>query len=369
MSVSNWEVTKAICCKPRDNNICWNYVVYPVFWTFVALISLGILYLYLVPFTNVVGHALFADYTCPPETGVWQVCGRIKAFKKQFDHSEDDVSVGFMVFLIIQITIGCFIIACLLAIFSRRKGRVRYFDSESFFCTWSWSNNDANNWIPVDDVDQSCYCDSTLANGSCLYYHAVWFFAIPIFFTTMIVGIYGGRFIAVNNLPQCTPYSDTRIGLYGCVSNTNGSYVGGKACTDCAGYGFLILCIPLFIVELLIITFYVCIKRCRTRFREIKERLGAEKTREFERRQQNQSLENFEGSGIVLKEQVKMDDDSEKIECDICCISMGPYVELPCDCKKNICKKCATQMGKCPLCRQKYTKRDIKKVIEEPVTL
>ena len=60
--VSCCQVTKAMCCKPRVENVFWVYCARPILVTFAVLAALGCLYLYLVPLTNIVGKGLFADY-------------------------------------------------------------------------------------------------------------------------------------------------------------------------------------------------------------------------------------------------------------------------------------------------------------------
>jgi len=238
---------------------------------------------------------------------------------------------------------------------------------DDFWCTYN--NNDYDNWINRNGVEQDtcCYtCCYTFENGQCLYYHALWFFGTGLILSTLIFGIYVGRLIAVNTLSRCKPFVDTNIGLHGCVSNVDGTYIGGKACTDCGGYGFLILAIPLFILEMLIVAFYVCIKRCRIRFRDMKSELEIEqrelqqqielqRQRELEL-QQNQSLENFDVNAISLNDQIKMSDNDN--ECNICCNLQDKYVILPCE--HNIRKTCADQLSKCPYCRQPFNKRNVK---------
>ena len=180
------------------------------------------------------------------------------ASSTHFDLNGDIAIVGFLVFLIIQSTIGLFILASVFAICSRRKGYVKRYS-----CYDCWmpgpSIIDNGNWVKVTD-DQNYVCCGGLSKcrsyGPTFYYSSMLLFMISIVFTTVVVGVYGGRAIAVNNMEQCMPYRNTSIGLLGCVDHQSGSYVGDRDCTNCAGVGFGILGFSLFAIELIVVAIY-----------------------------------------------------------------------------------------------------------------
>jgi len=281
MSIRNHHVLYAMFKEEQNRNIFWKYLGRPVCYIFGIPIAMALIYLYLVPFTNVIGQALFADYKCPVETGIWQVCGQKWVTENSFNPDGSDVGVGFLVFLLIQGTIGFFLLSLYMFGHSRKKGYVKQFRCFDFWCS-CFDNHmaDEDNWHQVTD-DQTYLNDRYCKAGPCLFYNASWIFAFSIILSTIMIGIWFGRYIAVHSISQCIPYVDTKIGMYGCVSNTNGAYVGGKDCINCAGTGFGILGMPLLIAEVLVIVIYYFIKNCRTLFIEEKIKLEREKKQEI----------------------------------------------------------------------------------------
>lgn len=333
MSVSCFTVLWQIVSKPKNENIFWLYILRPLLWFLVSVVAGAATYLYLVPLTNIVGMGLFADYTCP-NTGVWQVCGR--ETNGQFDPNGQDVAVGFFVFLIVLSTVGLYIVGTIFYICSRRKGYVKRF-AWSDCCNVYWcceGPRGTEEWVVTDDTPSFTDCDgSEYFAGPYLYFTSTILFAIATFMTTIIVGIWVGRFVAVNTNTPCLPYQNTRIGLYGCV-NSNGQYVGGQDCKNCAGLGFAILGLPLFIVEFFAISIFICMKKCRTQYKATKERLRLE---------QDQALA-VDNSGI---------------ECNICNELLQVCAVLPCHETHIICSGCSNKIDKCPFCRKEFKKGDI----------
>jgi hypothetical protein len=159
-------------------------------------------------------------------------------------------------------------------------------------------------------------------------------FAIATLVTTIIVGTWFGRYIAVNTNTVCAQYQNTKIGLYGCVSNVNQQYVGGQDCMNCAGLGFAILGLPLLIAELLAICIFICIKKCRILYREAKEQLTVEIERANANAQANK-------------------------ECIICLTPLEVFAVLPCHKSHIICSSCSNKVDKCPVCRKEFNKKDV----------
>jgi len=335
MAVSCFTVLWSIISKPRAENILWIYILRPIFWVLLVASLAAATYLYLVPFTNVVGMGLFADYTCPATTGVWQVCGRL-AVAGRFDPNGTVVIVGFFVFLIILSTIGMYIFGIICYIFSRRKGYVKRFTWGNFcdaYCCCE-SANYIDEWVQTDTVHQEYECLECCGSGPYLYFTSTIMFAIATFMSTIIVGIWFGRYIAVNTNTYCSQYQNTKIGLYGCVSNVNQQYVGGQDCMNCAGLGFAILGIPLLIAELLAISMFICLKKCRVMYREAKNRLVAEQETANANAQANK-------------------------ECIICLTPLEVFAVLPCHKSHIICSSCSNKVDKCPVCRKEFNKKDV----------
>jgi hypothetical protein len=267
-------ILKRIIFEPLSTNIIWLYILKPILYTLIFLAFLASMYLYLVPFTNIVGIGLFADYTCPNTTGVWQTCGRTDFITGNFSPNGNTIAVGFFVFIIIQSTIGLFLLSILCYSRSLRKGYIKRFNwsdcVSSYFCCKR--PEDLDEWTITNTELESQSAD--INRGPYLYFN----FTISLFFSilvsTIFVGIYVGRYIAVNRVGQCIPYRDSRIGLYGCVSNSDGKYVGGQNCMNCAGIGFGILGIPLLVLEIMAVLFYYCMKRCYISYKETEEILN-----------------------------------------------------------------------------------------------
>ena len=247
-NVSSCDVLSTMCCQPRATNVFWKYFLKPVIAVFCAILVAGALYLYLVPFTNIIGQWLFADFRCYPASNVWGVCGRVNS-RHDFDVNGGDVVVDFFVFLIIQSSVGFILLGSYLGLASLRHGRLVGFDCELFCCSCCFTSREIDatpEWRQAQAIDYD-----EKPKGPCMATHGIWFSVVGILFATLFVGIWGGRAIAVHTVPQCMPFVDTQIGLYGCVSNVDGTYVGDRACTDCAGVGFGILAIPLYVAEIL----------------------------------------------------------------------------------------------------------------------
>lgn len=334
MAVSCFSVLKEMISKPKNDNIFWIYILRPFLIIMCILILSAIAYLYLVPFTNIIGMQLFADYKCPTDTGVWQVCGRMNYKSDAFDVNGSNVVAGFFVFLIIQATVGLAIISVILYPCSRRKGYVRKFTFDGccgsyMYCELPHQNND---WV-MTDHDQSygygCECQS----GPYMYYTSVLCLTITIFLTTIFVGIWVGRYIAVQTVSSCIPYKNTNIGLLGCV-NAAGQYVGGQTCNNCAGIGFGILALPVLILEILLVCFYFFIKKCRNTYLETKNKLETENNNKLER----------------------IDDN----KCRICENISMEIVTLSCN-HNSICINCANNdaVTRCPICLVDFKKEEI----------
>lgn len=302
---------RTICCKPIKENICWKYLVMPIWYVAFTLIMIGLLYLYAVPFTNIVGQALFADFKCPEDSGVWQVCGRMRQDGLGFDstyHFDPDGSLapaGFLVFMIIQSTVGFLLLASILAINSRRKGYIKRCDYSdcclSFIGGLYYLSDD--NWTEVtEEQDYTCYggLSRYRRGGQCMYYNFTWLFITSIIVSTIVIGTYGGRAIAVNQIAQCMPFHNTSIGLYGCVSDQDGSYVGGKGCTDCAGVGFGILGIPLLIMEVIMVGIYFFVKGWCRLCREAKDDIQIDNRRDVDEIDSSPVEADFDRSMIEL---------------------------------------------------------------------
>jgi hypothetical protein len=102
---------------------------------FAVAAVLAATYLYLVPFTNIVGEALFADYRCYPGTSVWGVCGRLTYNRDRsyyFDPNGGDVAAGFFVWVLVQVTVGFALLATVLQLHSRRVGYINTYKCDDF---------------------------------------------------------------------------------------------------------------------------------------------------------------------------------------------------------------------------------------------
>ncbi|GAG57756.1 unnamed protein product, partial [marine sediment metagenome] len=186
-------------------SIFWKYLLMPIYYVILAMVIIGLLYLYAVPFTNVVGQALFADFKCPDDSGIWQICGRSRQdgygsdSTFHFDHNGDNAVVGFLVFLIIQSTIGLFILAIIMFICSRMKGYVKKYKFDDILRD---SLVKGDNWIKVTyNQDYVCcgYLSKCRAYGPSFYYGSVSCFIFSIVIFTVVIGVYCGRAIAVTN--------------------------------------------------------------------------------------------------------------------------------------------------------------------------
>ncbi|AYV77178.1 MAG: hypothetical protein Barrevirus17_4 [Barrevirus sp.] len=267
-NVSCFTIMRHMITRPRNENIFWIYFLKPVIFGVLALIGLCLAYLYCVPLTNIVGQGLFADFKCPPNTGVWGACG-YTLIGGGFDISGDNIGVGFFVWLLIQSTVGLYIVSIILYFSSRRKGYVRKWTLDDCLGSYLCFNSPdlIDEWVSTNVNQKYNCCTYKCEAGPYLYYTFTICFTIATIMTTIIVGTWLGRYGAINGIEQCLPYKDTQIGLYGCFSSNN-TYVGGQTCQNCAGFGFLIVGVPLLLVELFSICLFLCIKKCRVLYRE-----------------------------------------------------------------------------------------------------
>ena len=105
------QILSEIIRRPKNENLIWIYFLRPISYILTVIALLGLTYLYLVPFTNLVGMGLFADYNCPTNSGVWGHC--------------DPVGLGVFAFTIIQATLGLWILGFIFYGCSRRKGYIK----------------------------------------------------------------------------------------------------------------------------------------------------------------------------------------------------------------------------------------------------
>lgn len=340
--------------KPKNENILWIYFLRPILFVLISLIILAALYLYLVPLTNIVGMGLFADYICPTSSGVWGICGRISKNLRtgvyKFDPNGDDIAVGFFVFLLTLVTCGLYILGTILYISSRNKGYVKKFDHKLCFnvycgCGDTYTNYDElynNVWHPTNKNKFCCGYES----GLYMYYTSMVCFTIATFVSSIMLSVWVGRYISIISIPQCMPYINTRIGLYGCVSSLNttfGQYVGGQNCNDCAGIGFAILWPPLLGIILLSIFILKCVKKCKENYNIIKL-----------------DLEKESRKNIVPIKSILI---THPFECEICCHSRNMYTHVSC-CKQQLCFNCWDKLNTCPFCRQIFNKEIISQFID-----
>lgn len=372
------------CVKPRccDFRKIAATVGYFLLYSFIALFIAGCLYLYIVPFTNVIGMQLFADYRCTDSTGVWGVCGR--SDNDVFDPNGTNVRVGFFVFIIIQITVGFIILASFLNGCSRRKGRIVKYHCVDLWCHTCtnivdddpsqeyWERSTQRQDYCLDDCCQfwQCFCcidtdyqDEYCPMGPCLAYAAIWLYGFATLVVTIFVGVWGGRAIAVRVLPQCQPFIDTSIGLYGCISNSNFSTITDPSCVPCAGYGFGILGVPLLVFEIIGVILWLSFISCRrkyiaTKAAILRERQAAAEAIEVpvipvEKQEASPANHDFT---TVVPPLISMVDQQICVICE----ENRALHNLPC-CNHTICDYCAkntdgpeTLIKRCPFCRTKY---------------
>lgn len=301
------EVFMEIIRRPRNENLLWIYFLRPLVYILGFVVLIGLVYLYTVPFTNVVGMGLFGDFTCP--NGVWIHC--------------NPVDIGLFAFLIIQATLGLWILAFVFYGLSRRKGYIK---------KWRWRDccrsaycyghpSSIKEWTKTDPNDRYNFLCFNCAAGPFLYVNSTILFFVAAIATATLIGIYGGHQIAINTIPKCMQYVNTTLGVHGCMEN--GGYVD-NGCKSCTGLGFAILGIPLYLTIFISIYFYIVIKKCRAMYNEIKEEIQLE--------------------------------DDEFDPCSICLVKK-PTTMLPCE--HFLCPICVAKVNKCPLCRKKFAKDDL----------
>lgn len=337
---------------------------------FAVAAVLAATYLYLVPFTNIVGEALFADYRCYPGTSVWGVCGRLTYNPDRgyyyFDPNGGDVAAGFFVFVLVQVTVGFALLATVLQLHSRRVGYIKTYNWFNFWCSCSepdqdWVGTRRDQLVGCGNREGSFICgdDDTCClyrSGPCMAYNSLWLFAFSIFVSTIIIGTWAGRAIAVRSVQQCIPYANTQIGLYGCV--LNGSYVGGQECNNCAGIGFGILGVPLFVAELIVLLCFICCKRCVRAYRATEQAVVARRIREQQEADRvalklaDTNLEKEFGGVVAARHTLPVESMVPGEPCVICQIDVPANVKLPC--LHYVCQSCCERMRMCPFCRTPY---------------
>lgn len=353
--VRSCDVWRKVCCAPLDKNKVWKWLWRPLIIFFASCVALGLLYLYLVPFTNVVGKALFADYKCYPDENVWGVCGRINCTKdaqEYFDPNGKNVSVGFLVFLIIQVTVGCLITGITLLSCSRRFGFFQKLSWEYVCCACCQcgyyypgrrENGEASygGWEPEDNYD----INRSIKIGRCLALNSIWVLFMSTLSTLAIIGVWGGRAIAVLSVEQCKPFIGTRIGLYGCVDDATGAYVGGMECRNCAAVGFGILGVPLLCAATIVTILYFAIPRVVRYYRRQRAELQAQRDAQYHQQQR------FMKAQVV----VVPEGDEVSVDHELCCVCIDtlPNVRFRKCGHTCVCSKCLPKLGRtCPLCRE-----------------
>lgn len=344
-----------VCChiltkRPLKSNVIWYPVVVLLTWVLV----LGSLYLYLVPFTNLVGQALFADFHCHPYGNVWGVCGITNVETGRYYPDDGDVSAGFLVFIINLITVGFLLVGVALLARSRQFG---YFKTHRCLdiCGTCYKGPDHFNgqmhpyldytrsvWVKTRTDQVVCHsnlCCDDIQAGPCMSMFSDWALAISVISISCIVGIWGGRAIAVSTVDVCLPYADTLIGLYGCVDTRTGHYVGEPTCDRCAAIGFVILGCPLLFLAFLVMIIHHRCGKVKNYFDTQKRELQVE-------REAGAAATNREPVNDCAPEKVFMEN-----VCIICNDNSANQVIEPCH--HQLCQSCLNQLSKreCPFCR------------------
>lgn len=265
-----------VCCNPqwwkRSCSVFWKYVARPCI---VVLVTLGVGYLYVVPVTNLAGMQMFGDFKCHQPTGIWGACGN-QNNHGDWDANGSDVGVGFFVFLLVQITVGFIILGVYLICSSRSYGRLRKFHLSDMCSACCYRDE---NFVLASGKETKRHRHE-LECGSCLVHCGIAFLVVGAVVSTLIVGMWGGRAIAVRSVDQCKPFINTTIGLYGCVSSATGKYVGADACTACIGVGFGILAVPLLAVEVVLLLSLCACSACRAAFHDTHQQMVQDKERQ-----------------------------------------------------------------------------------------
>ena len=258
------------CCHVLKEMGAFQKIARVFLVTMAILVSMAAFYLYIIPFTNIVGFLLFGDYKCASE-GVWGAC--TAKTPGAAPNKWEPAGVGFLVFLMIQTSLGAILLAIVMKIIGSYYGYFAYFpDFQERCCVCrdglceigGGCNRDyeydeqpgayarypfPSSWVKRRPSPH-LFCSNGRV-GSCLTIYSSGTFIFGLFFSTLYIGIWGGRAIAVQVVPACLPFKNSQIGVYGCVEN--GAYVGGELCkTHCTGVGFAILGLPLFALHLII---------------------------------------------------------------------------------------------------------------------
>lgn len=236
----NVDVLFHVAWRRRACGMC-KMCVFPIVFT---IFVLGGVYLFAFPITNVAGWFLFADYHC--SYGLWGPC---------------DVPTSLFTFLIVTTTLGFFIAGTVCILRSRSLGKLRSFSLRDFCCCYLQDDFRAHRAHHYADVQQ----------GYDWLHHGVVLLMVGTFISTVLVGVWVGRLVAVHTVRGCAPFVNASIGFSGCVQN--GVYVGGRACTDCTGYGFAIVGVPLLVLEASIMVGSCMWRACRDEFERTKKEL------------------------------------------------------------------------------------------------
>jgi hypothetical protein len=366
--VSCFQVFKKLCCVPRHENIFWS-ALKPLLWCMAAVTALGALYLWCVPLTNVMGQVLFADFKCYAGDSIWGVCGKTYDLRGRFDPNGTGVVVGFLVFLMIQSSMGALVIATTLYMSSRYYGRLYDYPQRmngEICCASCFSDAEDRSWywIPRDlSVDSSVDNEDATWCGAYLQINSIGFAIFGIFCLTIYIGVWGGRAIAMQVHHTCIPYKATQLGFYGCV-DAAGAYVGGDTCRNCAGIGFAILGLPLFFLHLLIPLLWICFRRIYKAYRKTKRDLQEIAAQNAEQKTATKVTATTKVTAptsvlsTISATDVTLEDEFSAIpplfvECPVC-LDRAANVKLTCNhefCKVCVEKLQATRQA-CPICRK-----------------
>lgn len=333
-------------------------MVKPLLVVATILAALASVYLYLVPFTNVIGMRLFADYKCADGGGVWSICGRVTP-------GSPDVAFAFLVFLIVQSTVGITVLGLLLYGCSRRNGHLTKFSAACFCCMreddvtdeWVYDGGYIRGQAFCYDCSPcGCGSCSPCACGACLAYGGISMMVAGVVISTIFAGSWIGRAVAVKTIGVCIPYANTLIGVRGCVDVATNSYLNSVDCNNCVGIGFGLVALPALIVEVVLVALVGAVKACASGYMVIYKR---EKTAWMARDQFSIELPGAapEIPGAAPVEPLDVSDfvatpTNPLPECAICYAGVRADCELPCH--HLVCTGCAMRMKKCPVCSIPY---------------
>lgn len=261
-----------------------------------TILGIGLMYIYFIVLTNVFHKLLFADSFC--QGNVWGICGvKDLATGKKFELKSFAVA-----FLMVQFTLTSAIVATILLIVNyMEKNPNLYLEGRNRFCAYP------------------------------KYVIAILLYSITIITFIFIIGIWGGRSLAITYIDNCKYYQNTHLGFYGCVDDKGDPIFDNLArCNRCCGVGLAMLGIPLSITVTLIFYIYKVVIRiwrdCRCHKRYLKE---------------------FENSEIVNHTKNKV----ERIDlglCDVCNVRNISCTVFSCG--HRVCLFCSFSHSNCPHC-------------------